>query len=139
MDKNTQQMPNGVIWPCYENGAPVRFGEVIDNGIVHFPVKSIRFNEDGWVIYDSSNPANAKFADTGRYDEHATRYVEPDSWSKWRGDLRIAIGSDDDMCPYFNMIGRPCGGCPAYHAQSCVAAAIDDLHRRAIKLAKEEK
>ena len=137
MDKNTQQMPNGVIWPCYENGAPVRFGEVIDNGIVHFPVKSIRFNEDGWVIYDSSNPANAKFADTGRYDEHATRYVEPDSWSKWHKDMLTLVR--DGACAYFDKKGSRCYGCPAFKNSECGESAVSDLGKRAIKLAKGEK
>ncbi len=27
MDKNTGQLPEGVKWPCYEDGTPVKFGD----------------------------------------------------------------------------------------------------------------
>ena len=92
-------MPKGVKWPCYENGAPVRFGEVISNGVGHFPVKSIRFTENGWVIYDSAVMANAQFAETRGYGDCVTRYVEPDSWFKWHKDALTLI--NDDVCAYF--------------------------------------
>lgn len=130
-------IPNNVKWPCYENGAPVRFGEVIDNGAGHFPVKSIRFTENGWIIYDSAVMANARFAETGRYDEHATRYVEPDSWIKWHKDTLTLI--NDDVCAYFGNGNSLCGDCPARNACDCDEVAVSDLKQRAIKLAKEEK
>ena len=78
MDKNTGQLPEGVKWPCYEDGTPVKFGDVIDNGTCPFRAKSFRFRKNGWVIYDSELSEDARFAKTGGYSDFATRYVEQD-------------------------------------------------------------
>ena len=99
MDKNTGQLPEGVKWPCYEDGTPVKFGDVIKRGPGHFPAKSFRFRESGWVIYDAELAATAKQAKTGGYGDFVTRYIEPDSWDKWRKDAINLV--DNDACAYF--------------------------------------
>ena len=137
MDKNTNQLPEGVKWPCYEDGTPVKFGDVIDNGTGHFPVRSFRFREDCWAIYDNEIAANAEFAETGSYGDFATRYVEPDSWDKWCKDaLTLRY---DGQCAYFGKDGKPCDNCPALNYCDCDECAVNDLKKRAIALAKGEK
>ena len=136
MDKNTGQLPEGVKWPCYEDGTPVKFGDVIDNGTFHFRAKSFRFRESGWVIYDSELSANAKQAKTGGYGDFVTRYIEPDSWDKWRKDaVNLRYG---DVCDYFGKSGKPCDDCPARNASDCDDYIAGDMQKRAIALAKED-
>lgn len=137
MDKNTDQLPKGVKWPCYEDGTPVQFGDVIDNGIAHFPARSFRFRENRWVIYDNEIAAGAQFYVTGGYSDFVTRYIEPDSWDKWRRDAENLIHGDS--CAYFGKNDQPCGDCPARNFCDCAECAVDDMKKRAIALAKGEK
>ena len=136
MDKNTGQLPEGVKWPCYEDGTPVKFGDVIKNGPGHFRAKSFRLRESGWVIYDSELSANAKQAKTGGYGDFVTRYIEPDSWDKWREDAINLIRGR--LCAYFGKDGKPCDDCPARTYCDCDECAVEDMQKRAIALAKED-
>lgn len=134
MDKNTNQLPNGVKWPCYTDNTPVEFGDEIGNGIGHFPVKSFRFTQNGWAAYDAEIPASAHFAECGGYDDFVTRYVEPDSWQKWSSDLEELLDHDGDACVYFGRNGKTCEGCRAFGEPHCTKLAVKDLKRRAIEL-----
>ena len=134
MDKNTGQLPEGVKWPCYEDGTPVKFGDVIDNGAGHFTARSFRFRESGWAIYDNDIAPCAEFAEDGSYSDFVTRYVEPDSWDKWRKDAINLIRGR--LCAYFGKSGKPCDDCPARNASDCDVYIAEDMQKRAIALAK---
>ncbi len=136
MDKNTGQLPEGVKWPCYEDGEPVKFGDVIDNGAGHFTARSFRFRKNGWAIYDNDIAACAEFAEDGSYSDFVTRYVEPDSWDKWREDALALV--NNDACVYFGKEDEACGHCPALHSCNCNEYVVDDMQKRAIALAKED-
>lgn len=125
-------MTKEIKLPTYEDGTPVRFGDVIINRDGEkFTVTCISIYEEDSVSL-SGTTYEGKPAFTILYDgENAER---ADSWEQLERD------SEKYACDYFGMEDNPsCNGCPAFSKSiSCKMTQVKDIMRRAKKLAGVE-
>ena len=121
-------MPEGLEWPRYEDGEPVRFGDKVINGLgAAFDVYRVLVKCDGAVtLSDYGNRAIAHI-DKG---ERAKRPEPPDSWERLEEDAAKS------PCAYFGHAVGPCEGCPAKGGGLCDVVKNNDIVRRAKALAK---
>lgn len=130
-------MPEGVEWPRYEDGEPVRFEDELPDfaGTIYKTVKSVRFNNYGYVVIDNAGgSANVSviIKSGQRVKRPNTKPEQPDSWE------RIEEDAKKDRCSYFGANYQDCGRCTQL-ATSCSISKARDLVRRCRALAERER
>ena len=124
-------MPEGMEWPRFENGEPVRIGdEVLGKHGEPMAVTRVCFVEGGCYFNESHRK-------DGRRRGRGWRYVAGERVKRPKpADTQERIDADAGKtpCEYFGRKGRPCfdgDGCPSLEMDgSCGAAKTRDLLRR---------
>ena len=129
-------LPEGVEWPRWEDGRPLRIGDAVGGE----KVDHVRLYAKRWTLADrcGSFLASGAHGDGSR----VKRPEPPDSWERLEAD------AEKDHESYWGCIGFVCAGCPAsadgktprerYGSRSCTEAIRRDLVRRARALAGAE-
>lgn len=132
-------MPEGLIWPQFEDGTPVNIGDYVLNGYGNeVEAKFIHFSHDGcWRISDLAR----RVAILGNGEKCKRPFH--DSWEK------LEIGAKGSMENYWDCKGYGCGECPSkingktpddfFQCGSCSVAKQLDIVRRAKKIAEHER
>lgn len=126
-------MPEGVEWPRFEDGEPVRIGdEVLGKHGEPVAVTRVSFVEGGCYFNESRYVAG----------ERVKRPERPDTQERIDADARKSSSG------YWECYGSACDNCPAriggmtpkqrYHAEECNKAKILDLLRRQRELCAKE-
>lgn len=136
---SSRMMPDGMEWPRFEDGEPVRFGdEAQGKGGAAFVVTRVCLVDGGCYFNSSRNPDGSKRGRGWRYGigERVGRPEPEDTQERIDGDAGKA------PCDYFGWEGSGCradGGCPALGADGgCHAAMARDLLRRQRELCRRE-
>lgn len=135
----TNVMPEGLIWPQFEDGTPVNIGDyVVDECGREVRIEVIRFSHDGcWLIGDL-----AHYVAIFNNGEKCKRPFN-DSWEKLEEDAKKYVYD------YWNCNTYRCQECPSeidgktpnkyYDCDSCSTAARIDVTIRAKKIAEHER
>ena len=130
-DVEKRLMPEGVEWPRFSDGEPVRIGdEVLGKHGEPMAVTRVCFVEGGCYFNESHRK-------DGRRRGRGWRYVAGERVKRPKpADTQERIDADAGKtpCEYFGRKGRPCfdgDGCPSLEMDgSCGAAKTRDLLRR---------
>lgn len=130
-DVEKRLVPEGMEWPRFENGEPVRIGdEVLGKHGEPMAVTRVCFVEGGCYFNESHRK-------DGRRRGRGWRYVAGERVKRPKpADTQERIDADamKSPCEYFGRKGRPCfdgDGCPSLEMDgSCGAAKTRDLLRR---------
>ena len=115
-------MPDGMCWPVFEDGEPVRIGDVVSD----VEVRSVVLREDGIILSDCTSVPG--WGTWRSYKEPIKRPIA-DTWERLEED------AEKDPCGYFGFDGEEtCGKCPA-SGKNCEQTMALDIVRRAKKLA----
>lgn len=128
----SQMMPEGMSWPRFADGEPVRIGDAVESEFgTAFEVECVEVYGDHAKLY-------APFSGFFRV-EHGERVKRPEP-----EDTQELIDADarKSACEYFGWEGVPCsekGGCPARERfLHCGDAKTFDLLRRQRELCAKE-
>ena len=135
---SSRMMPDGMEWPRFEDGEPVRFGdEALGKGGAAFGVTRVCFVDGGCYFNSSRNPDGSKRGRGWRYGV-GERVARPCRDTQ----ERIDEDAGKAPCAYFGWEGTDCyadGGCPARDADGgCHGAKARDLLRRQRELCAKE-
>lgn len=136
-------MPEGMDWPRYEDGEPVRMGdEVVSRddggspttmrvGIVRISGGSVRlYDNNGFRITgEGSDGLLRRPAPSEPTESQGCRDSVADSWERLEKDAK------EYACDYFG--SDVCSECPAYGADPCRVVMTEEILRRARALAGE--
>lgn len=117
-------MPEGMEWPRFEDGEPVRIGDEI-------ALKEKTATVDSVQIHGASTFSlwyDGGLANVTHFDGARVRRPEPEETQE-----RIDEDAGKAVCEYFGWDGIPCcekGGCPAYGDTDCDVMKTLDLLRR---------
>lgn len=134
-------MPEGVEWPRYEDGEPVRPGDrLLDKDGDWFEAVSFVFTCDWWSVRGYQTEGFGDLNDKARrslegmaYGTRVKRPAPKDSWERLEEDAK------KDACDYFwRGKAAPCNGCPREHSDDCAVDMAVDLVRRARALAERD-
>ncbi len=139
LKKAGRVMPEGVSWPRYEDGEPVRIGDVMrgTGRSQHiFRVVGVAPGNGRMTVVCEDVDEDCELCYT---DPRLLAHERPDSWGRLREDVR------KDYTAYWGCIGFCCDKCPAlvdgkkpnerYDTAGCQAAEQLDLLARAERLA----
>ena len=123
-------MPEGMewlveAWPRYEDGKPLRIGDVVSD----VEVRSVVFRDGGILLSDCTSVPG--WGTWRSYKEPIKRPVA-DTWERLEED------AEKDPCDYFGFDGEEtCGKCPA-SGKNCEQTMARDLVRRAKALSERD-
>ena len=119
-------MPEGMEWPRFEDGEPVRIGDVVSD----VEVRSVVFRDGGILLSDCTSVPG--WGTWRSYKEPIKRPVV-DTWERLEED------AEKDPCGYFGFDGEEtCGKCPA-SGKNCEQTMARDLVRRCRALAERSE
>lgn len=82
-----------------------------------------------WTVNVDEQPDSATYVTEG------FRPHRPDSWKRLEEDIQ-KVSKTNDICGYFDHVGKPCNGCPARNIpDTCPTIVLRDVLRRAKALA----
>lgn len=116
-------VPEGMEWPVFEDGEPVRIGDRVQLCGGHSEeLCQVRMGESGYSLYTEASDEEHLYGTTVNRPEPADTQE------------RIDADAEKTPCEYFGRKGRPCfdgDGCPSLEMDgSCGAAKTRDLLRR---------
>lgn len=118
-----RMMPEGMEWPMFEDGGPVRIGDAVESKFgTAFEVECVEVYGDHVKLY-----APSKGLFSVEYGELVKR-PDPEDTQE-----RIDADAEKGACSYFGWHGIPCcekSGCPASGRVDCDVAKTLDLLRR---------
>lgn len=125
-------MPEGMEWPRFEDGEPVRVGdEFMGKDGKTYTVQQVQFIGKCFSLYDFCD-RKAQF--NAFYGERVKRPAPKDSWERLEKDAKKTV------CDYFwRGEAAPCNGCPREHSDDCAVDMAIDLVSRARALAERER
>lgn len=136
--KINNQLPDGLIWPRFEDGSLVNIGDcIVGDGGKSMAVTNIQYRNSGyWFIGDGYN---------GFFINKNGEYFKrpfTDSWEKLEKDIL------EDYFEYWHCAGFRCDCCPniikgstpseRYRTNGCNGAKLLDIVERAKKIAEHE-
>lgn len=125
-------MPEGVEWPRFEDGEPVRIGDEIALKEKTATVDSVRIHgASTFSLWYDGGLASATY-----FDGAPAKRPEPEDTQE-----RIDEDAGKGACVYFGWNGIPCrekGGCPAYGDTDCDVMKTLDLLRRQRAICEKE-
>lgn len=135
----TNTMPEGLVWPQFEDGTPVNIGDEVVYDDLKFKVQKIIYDSGYWTLTDGRLYPIECMTKNGQSFERPFN----DSWEKLEEDAEKYVYN------YWNCEGYGCQACPAeingkkpdeyYDCRSCVIAAQIDIVTRAKKIAEHER
>lgn len=116
-------MPEGMEWPVFEDGEPVRIGDRVQLCNGHSEeLCQVHMGESGYSLYTETSDEDHPYG-------VPVRRPEPEDTQE-----RIDEDAGKTPCQYFDWVGVACtknGGCPAREmVGSCELVKIKDLLRR---------
>ena len=118
-------MPEGMEWPRFESGEPVRIGDVVSD----VEVRSVVFRDGGILLSDCTSVPG--WGTWRSYKEPIKRPIA-DTWERLDKDAKAAV------CVYFGVGDRDCGSC-GLNPWECAYDKARDLVRRCRALAERER
>lgn len=124
-------MPEGMAWPVFEDGEPVRIGDRVQLCNGHSEeLCQVHMGESGYSLYTETSDEDHPYG-------VPVRRPEPEDTQE-----RIDEDAGKTPCQYFDWVGVACtknGGCPAREmVGSCELVKIKDLLRRQRELDAKE-
>lgn len=134
----TNTMPEGLVWPQFEDGTPVNIGDEVVYDDLKFKVQRIIYDSGYWTLTDG------RFYPIECMTKNGQSFERPfdDSWEKLEEDgKKGAVG-------YWGCRDIPCSECRIkngtspvkfYHCDYCDGAVCLDIIARAKKIAEHER
>lgn len=126
-----RMVPEGVEWPRFEDGEPVRIGDAVES------LSGNVFEVECVEVYGDHAKLHAPFKGLFRVErgESVKRPEQPDT------QAIIDEDAGKQPCEYFGRADVDChadGGCPALNDKNCFTAKTRDLLRRQLELCRRE-
>lgn len=124
-------LPEGLEWPRFEDGEPVRVGDEWRDKRVY----TVRIGECGTTLLDTTAAPLVQVP----HGKMLKRPEPTDSWERLEEDVERLDRPRDPHCAYFGQEdSEDCSGCPACGPVRCGFAAAKDIVRRAKALSGVE-
>lgn len=131
-----RQLPEGIEWPRFEDGEPVKFDDTVEHDGDTMRVGAVWLHREGWGLHVSCPSVEGTFH--GAYGERVKR---PDSWERLEADAKKRVCEYAGAQKSIVDDGRySCTNCsydePGIYGDGCNEKMRRDLVRRAKALAK---
>lgn len=103
-------LPEGVIWPRFEDGELVKFGDEFTDGLNSGPVDNVEFYEGQTLVWSVGNETGVVVRSA--FEDGLIKRPEPDTFESILSEMVSAIECEDcvDLDPYIKRYRKLQGG-----------------------------